>query len=102
MNVALGTERYARRQFRQLREAMKNAGGGGVSYFSVTKLKAETNKNNDGAKADYSLAIGVAETEIGKVRTVSLSARQTRYGYRKFECNPQEVTKAPKSRGGHR
>ncbi|WP_075290784.1 YadA-like family protein [Histophilus somni] len=66
VNVAPGTEDTHAVNLGQLREAMKNAGGGGVSYFSVNKLKAETNKNNDGAKAEHSLAIGVAETEMSK------------------------------------
>ncbi|WP_249961496.1 YadA-like family protein [Histophilus somni] len=64
VNVAPGTEDTHAVNLGQLREAMKNAGGGGVSYFSVNKLKAETNKNNDGAKAEHSLAIGVAQTEM--------------------------------------
>ncbi|WP_406812074.1 YadA-like family protein [Histophilus somni] len=66
VNVAPGTEDTHAVNLGQLREAMKNAGGGGVSYFSVNKLTAMQNKDNMGAKANHSLAIGVAETEMSK------------------------------------
>ncbi|MFY1026896.1 hypothetical protein ACE4RU_03950, partial [Actinobacillus seminis] len=93
VNVAPGTEDTHAVNLGQLREAMKNAGGGGVSYFSVTNLKAETNKSNDGAKAEHSLAIGVAETEMSKgmYSIVIGTADDTATG---TSTTTQEVTKA--------
>ncbi|WP_075321222.1 YadA-like family protein [Histophilus somni] len=98
VNVAPGTEDTHAVNLGQLREAMKNAGGGGVTYFSVTNLKAETNKNNDGAKADHSLAIGVAETEMSKgmysivIGTADDTPSSGTSG--NTSTNTQEVTKA--------
>lgn len=64
INLAPATEDTHAVTLGQLREAMKNVGGG--SYFSYSKITSNTNKANDGAKADHSLAIGVAETDENK------------------------------------
>lgn len=50
VNVAPGTEDTHAVNLGQLREAMKNAGGGGVNYFSVHKLTDEKTKTIWGLK----------------------------------------------------
>ncbi|WP_075294015.1 YadA-like family protein [Histophilus somni] len=95
VNVAPGTEDTHAVNLGQLREAMKNAGGGGVSYFSVNKLTAMQNKDNMGAKADHSLAIGVAKTEMSKgMYSIVIGTADDTASSGSSSANAQEVTKA--------
>ncbi|TDF37143.1 hypothetical protein E3U35_09765 [Histophilus somni] len=95
VNVAPGTEDTHAVNLGQLREAMKNAGGGGVSYFSVNKLTAMQNKDNMGAKADHSLAIGVAKTEMSKgMYSIVIGTADDTASSGSSSTNAQEVTKA--------